>query len=341
MISLGIESSCDETAVAILKNGNHVLSSQVASQLTHQKFGGVIPEIAAREHLEKISPLFENALSEAGLESKDIDIISVTQGPGLIGALLIGSSFAKGLAKSLRKPLVPVNHVHAHIHGSLLGLPDSTKEKLYPCLALVVSGGHTHMYHMKNPIDFKLIAQSIDDACGECFDKVAKLLGLGYPGGPIIESLAKNGVRGSIKMPRMMDQRNKLAFSYSGLKTHVRYTIEKQEPPLSERFKHDLCLAFQEEAFGQICRKLEHALTLYPETQTILVSGGVAANAYFQKIMKEKFSIPSIFPSLKYCADNAAMIAALGYHTYKSTELKNSFNTIEWESYSRYENHKA
>lgn len=337
MYILGIESSCDETAVAVLKDGRHVLSSKIASQLSHNRFGGVIPEIAAREHLESIFPLYEAALSEAGIKSQKIDLISVTQGPGLIGALLVGTSFAKGLAFSLKKPLIPVNHVHAHIHGSFLGLKDFDPKALFPCLALVVSGGHTHLYLMETVVEFRLLASSIDDACGECFDKVAKLLNLGYPGGPKIEALARKGHPEKISMPRMMDQRDRMEFSYSGLKTHVRYLLEKEKDSLSDQKVQDICFAFQKEAFDQIFRKLETALSSFPNTRSILVSGGVAANLYFREKMREKFKVSSHFPELKYCSDNAAMIAALGYQIYEHTEDKQKFFDYKWETFSRYE----
>lgn len=336
MIVLGIESSCDETAIALVKEGRSVLSSKVSSQLSHNRFGGVIPEIAAREHLDTIFPLFEAALEEAKLSPQDIDLITVTQGPGLIGALLVGTSFAKGLACSLKKPLVPVNHVHAHIHGAFLGLADYDKS-MFPCLALVVSGGHTHLYEMKTAVDFHLLVSSIDDACGESFDKVAKLLNLGYPGGPAIEALARKGKPSHVSMPRMMDQRERMAFSYSGLKTHVRYLLEREKDTLTQERIHDICAAFQKEAFDQILRKLETALTMYPETRSIVVSGGVAANAYFREVLSKAAHVPSYFPSLKYCSDNAAMIAALGFELYSRSSKKEKFYDYKWESYSRYE----
>ncbi len=337
MILVGIESSCDETAIAILKNGTEVLSSKISSQLSHNRFGGVIPEIAAREHLEMIFPLYEMTLKEANLKSEDIDVICATQGPGLIGALLVGSSFAKGLAYSLQKPLVPVNHVHAHIHGALLGLSIQNPEEFYPSLAFVVSGGHTHLYFMRNATDFRLIASSIDDACGECFDKVAKLLNLGYPGGPAVEALARKGSALAIPMPRMLEQKDRLAFSYSGLKTHIRYLIEKEKDNLSSEKIQNICAAFQREAFDQILRKLEHALHIYPETRSILVSGGVAANSYFRETLRNAVAVPSYFPDLKYCSDNAAMIAALGFHLYKGALNKNKFLDYGWNCFSRYE----
>lgn len=336
MITLGIESSCDETAVAVLKNSNQVLSSKIASQLSHNRFGGVIPEIAAREHLQAIVPLYEQALEEAQVSSSGIDLVCVTQGPGLIGALLVGTSFAKGLAQALKKPLVPVNHVHAHIHGALLGLDHEAKE-IFPSLALVVSGGHTHLYYMKKSTDFQLLASSIDDACGECFDKIAKLLGLPYPGGPAIEALAKKGNPRAIPMPRMMDQKDRLEFSYSGLKTHVRYLLEREKDSLTPERIQDVCASFQQEAFEQILRKLKHAQTLFPDVRSVLVSGGVAANACFRDLLARSLTIPSHFPSVKFCADNAAMIAALGQKLYEEAPERGVFQKYDWESFSRYE----
>lgn len=338
MITLGIESSCDETAVAILKDGDHVLSSKIASQDAHARFGGVIPEIAAREHLRCIHVLLQEALVEAQISLADVDIIGVTQGPGLIGALLVGVSFAKGLAHSLAKPLVPVNHVHAHIHGALLGLSATQKTSpLFPSLALVVSGGHTHLYSMSDAVTFNLEASSVDDACGESFDKVAKLLGIPYPGGPVIERLAREGDAKKIAMPKMMEKKDRLAFSYSGLKTHIRYLIEKEPQPISLSRQQDICAAFQSEALEQIARKLEHLLSLKKGTRSVLVSGGVAANQYFRNLMAEKIKVPCYFPSLKYCADNAAMIAALAWHLYKSSSDQTQFRDLNWEAFSRYE----
>lgn len=337
MITLGIESSCDETAVAVLKDSRTVLSSKIASQMSHNRFGGVIPEIAAREHLEKIFPLYNAALDEAKISSKDIDLISVTQGPGLIGALLVGTSFAKGLAQSLQKALVPVNHVHAHIHGALLGLTEENLAGLYPSLALVVSGGHTHLYRMESPTRFQLLAASIDDACGECFDKIAKLLGLSYPGGPAIEALAAKGKASALSMPRMMGQKDRMEFSYSGLKTHVRYLLEKEKETLTSERIQDICAAFQKEAFDQIARKLSFALDRHPDTRSVVVSGGVAANGYFRETLTKNLPIPCHFPLLKYCADNAAMIAALGFQMFKESPHPEKFLDYKWETYSRYE----
>lgn len=333
MLILGIESSCDETAAAVVEDGRVVKSSLIASQIqTHQLFGGVVPEIAAREHLKKIDPIVRQALVDAGVTLRDIDAIAVTQGPGLIGALLVGVSYAKGLAIASGKPLVPVNHVHAHVHGAFLGLKIEPQE-LFPCLAMVVSGGHTNLYFMTSPTHFELLATSIDDACGECFDKVAKIMGLGYPGGPAVERLAANGDPSVYPMPRMVSQKSRLAYSYSGLKTHMVNLWQREKEHISEQNRADLCAAFQEEALHQIVRKFGTALELRPETKSILIAGGVAANKRFRQMMQEKISRPACFPELRFCSDNAAMIAALGYFEFKQNKHPNQV----WDAFSRYQ----
>ncbi len=331
---LGIESSCDETAAAVVEDGRKVLSSVVLSQIEiHQKFGGVVPEVAARAHLKVIGAIIDEALTKAGLTLDDIDGIAVTQGPGLIGALLVGIAYAKGLALATGKPLIPVNHVEAHVHGALLGLKESTSE-LFPCLALVVSGGHSNIYYMKSPTEFELMAYSIDDACGESFDKVAKLFGLGYPGGPAIERLARSGDASQFPMPKMMEQKDKLQFSYSGLKTFMVNLNHKE--PISGQRMNDAAAAFQEEALGQLVRKLVTASQLRP-ARSLLVAGGVAANQRFRTLVGEKLKIPAFFPQLAYCSDNAAMIAALGYHHFDQASDKSEFLKLNWDAFSRYQ----
>ncbi|RZA16354.1 MAG: tRNA (adenosine(37)-N6)-threonylcarbamoyltransferase complex transferase subunit TsaD, partial [Proteobacteria bacterium] len=306
---LGIETSCDETAAAIVDDGRVVRSSIILSQIDiHQKFGGVVPEVAARAHLKVIDAIVEEALEKAGCSLADVDAIAVTQGPGLIGALLVGIAYAKGLALASGIPLVPVNHVEAHVHGALLGLTEKTQE-LFPCLALVVSGGHSNIYYMNSPTEFELMAYSIDDACGESFDKVAKLFGLGYPGGPAIERLARDGDPSKIPMPKMMEQKDKLQFSYSGLKTFMVNMNHRQK--ISGQALNDAAAAFQEEALGQLVRKLE-TVSKMRKARCLLVAGGVAANQRFRALVHERLAIPAYFPQLSYCSDNAAMIAALG-----------------------------
>lgn len=331
---LGIETSCDETAAAIVEDGRIVRSSIVASQIAiHQKFGGVVPEVAARAHLQVIDAIVDEALRDAGMTLKDIDGIAITQGPGLIGALLVGIAYAKGLAFASGLPLIPVNHVEAHVHGALLGLTQKT-EDLFPCLALVVSGGHSNIYFMKSPTEFELMAYSIDDACGESFDKVAKLFGLGYPGGPVIERLAREGDPKAIAMPRMMEQKDKLQFSYSGLKTYMVNLRHRQL--MSEQDVKNAAAAFQEEALGQLVRKLEAASHLR-SARCLLVAGGVAANQRFRDLVKSRLKLPAHFPQLSYCGDNAAMIAALGYHHFGQAVNHDAFHQLDWDAFSRYQ----
>ncbi|MFK7872058.1 MAG: tRNA (adenosine(37)-N6)-threonylcarbamoyltransferase complex transferase subunit TsaD [Oligoflexales bacterium] len=331
MLVVGIESSCDETAVALVKDGKEVVSSLVSSQIDiHKRFGGVVPEVAARAHLEALPSLWDEAM--AGYKVSDLDGIAVTQGPGLIGALLVGVSFAKGLHQSSGVPLIPVNHVHAHLHGAFLGLE---KEVQFPCLALVVSGGHTNLYRMDHPLDFQLLAVSIDDACGESFDKVARLLKLGYPGGPVIEKQARLGHGQKIPMPKMMHGSGRFEFSYSGLKTHmmrlVHHSKESWEVP-------DLCDAFQEEALGQIVRMVENVLKQHSDLKTFVIAGGVAANRRFRDML-EPLNVDVVAPKLEYCSDNAAMIAALGSEELKQSTKLDSSSDLEPFARYPYENY--
>ncbi len=335
MLILGIESSCDETALALVEDGKIVLSSLIASQIaTHAKWGGVIPEIAAREHLTAIRAMSVQLLSESGKTLSDIDAIAVTQGPGLIGCLLVGATFAKGLAQSAGKPIIAVNHVHAHVHGALLGI-DAPHEQIFPTLALVVSGGHTNLYYMKSCVNFELLAHTIDDACGESFDKVGKMMGLPYPGGPHVEVLAKQGTPQKVKMPRMVERKSQLLFSYSGLKTAVALAVQNMNK--TGHRMEDIAHSFQEEALGQILRKLTIALGIRPSTKSIIVAGGVAANGRFKELMSHATTLPVWFPPLKYCSDNGAMIAALAFFQHRSEAIATPCSTaLEWDVFSRY-----
>lgn len=337
VLVLGIESSCDETAVALVRNGCEILSSSVSSQvLIHAQFGGVVPEVAAREHLRAINQLLGETLRQAQTKIADIDAIAVTQGPGLIGALLVGIAYAKGLAIGLEKPLIPVDHVHAHVHGALLGLgSDFDLDALWPCLSLVVSGGHTNLYYMTGPTRFNLIASSVDDACGECFDKVAKMLGLPYPGGVHIERLARNGDHRKVLMPKLVERKSQLFFSYSGLKTHLANLIRSFSEAPSAQDLADICASFQEEALRHIVRKLVVARQLFPATKSLLVAGGVAANQRLRDLIREEIDIPAYFPPQSFCADNAAMIASYGYHLWREHGPMN-YRQIDWDAYSRY-----
>lgn len=324
---LGLESSCDETAAAIVDtDGWRVLGSEVATQFRmHRDFGGVVPEIAARAHLDVIDHLVESVLAKAGASLDQVDAIAVTQGPGLIGALLVGLSYARGLATALERPLIPVDHVHAHLHGALMGCYEQgmKDDEIFPSLGFVVSGGHTNLYLWQGPLSFELLGYTVDDACGEAFDKVAKLLGLAHPGGPALEALASKA-RGQIQvsMPNVRVDGLEFGLSYSGLKTAAVLAarefgagaaLSSSSPGDLEAWKADLAQAFQHAAFGQIVRKLKAAYRRYPDVRSVLVAGGVAANRYFRDLLRDRLpEVPAHFPPLAYCADNGVMIAALG-----------------------------
>ncbi len=316
---LGIESSCDDTGMAVFdRASNTILASLLKSQLeAHIPFGGVVPEIAARKHLDALTPLFQATLKEAGIEAKELEAIAVTEGPGLMGPLLVGTCFAQGLASFLGIELVGVNHIHAHLWGAFLGLEEfKSKEDmlgLFPACAMVVSGGHCNLYKMSDPLDFSLVGWTRDDAPGECFDKVGKMLGLEYPGGPKIEQLARSS-SGQASYDLGQTKIQGLEFSFSGLKTHTgRLVRSKDFTPGDSNNIADLCDSFQRHAFGQITTKLKKAVQQYPETKSIVIAGGVSANLKFRQLCSE--AIPQVrwvFPALKYCTDNGAMIAALG-----------------------------
>ena len=330
MLVLGIESSCDDSAAALVADGRRVLAERISSQAEmHAAYGGVVPELAARAHLLQIAALGQEVLHEANLSTQDIDAIAVTQGPGLVGSLLIGASYAKGLAIATGKPLLPVNHVHAHLYGALLGVEEDM-EQLLPCLALIVSGGHTNLYYMRQALDLQLVAHSLDDACGEAFDKIAKVLGLGWPGGPHIEQAAAQGRAGKFAMPKVMQGANN--FSYAGLKTHVVNLWRKAEGKLNEQEIADLCYAFQEEALRQLVDGI--AAHVQPATQSIIVAGGVAANRRLRTLLTARFSEQRLlFPPLRFCTDNAAMIAALGFHQWQAGQKGDD---LTWAVFSNY-----
>ncbi len=303
-IILAIESSCDETACAILKGENELLSSVVATQIaTHAKFGGVIPEVASRIHVEKITLVINEALKEANLTIDDIDAIGVTYGPGLIGALHVGVQAAKAISWYFNKPLVPVHHIKGHIFACKF-----IKDLMFPLMALVVSGGHTELVYMENETSFKVIGTTTDDAIGEAYDKVARVLGLPYPGGPQIDKLAKDGKANyELKKPKT---ENPLDFSYSGLKSSVLQLIQRLERNNQEVIKADIAYAFQETALRQLIDNTKLALKEYQCDQLVVV-GGVAANSRLRELFPLEFdNIDLIIPPLKNCTDNAAMIAA-------------------------------
>ena len=330
MLVLGIESSCDDSAAAIVADGRQVLAERISSQAQlHEKYGGVVPELAARAHLLQIATLVQEVLPEAGVRQQELDAIAVTQGPGLVGSLLIGASFAKGLALATGKPLLPVNHVHAHLCGALLGV-DTDMRQLLPCLALIVSGGHTNLYYMHKMLDFQLVAHTLDDACGEAFDKIAKVLGLGWPGGPRIEQAAAKGQAGKFAMPKVM--RGAHNFSYAGLKTHVVNLWRQAGGKLQEQEIADLCYAFQEEALRQLVDGM--AQHLRSPTKSIIVAGGVAANQRLRTMLAARFSEQRLlFPARRFCTDNAAMIAAFGFHQWQAGHRGKD---MSWAVFSNY-----
>ncbi len=325
---LAVESSCDETAIAVVRKNEsfEVLANEVASQVElHRPFGGIVPEIAARRHLEVIYQLTEGALKKAGVTLSSIDMISVTQGPGLVGALVVGMSFAKALSFSLGLPLVPVDHIKAHSLAVLLETPSLE----FPFVSLVASGGHTALFLVKSPTEHYLLGQTRDDAAGEAFDKVAKLLGLGYPGGPIISKLAEKGNPNSVSLPRPMLDTQDFDFSFSGLKTAVLNLLKQKAVPFKAA---DICASFQEAVCDVLVEKTRRASETLG-VKRIVVSGGVASN----QRLRERFSelktsgFEVLFPSKEFCTDNAAMIAVSGYFEFK----KGNLGSLELDVYAR------
>lgn len=325
MLVLGIETSCDETAAAVIRDGNEIVSSVIASQIkTHERFGGVVPELASREHLDKIVPIVEEALSRANITRQQIDGIAVTNGPGLIGSLLVGVSYAKAMAYALDQPLVGVNHIEGHIYSVCFDNPPVE----HPALALIVSGGHTNIFYVPEPGKYKVVGRTRDDAAGEAFDKVAKLLGLGYPGGPVIERLAREGNPKAVKfaIPRMGD--NRPDFSFSGLKTAVqKYVRESGLQPVSNGGEpsqeiKDLAASFQSTVIRSLVSTMERVAEEY-RPGTLIVAGGVACNRALREACSaaaERLGVPVYFPSPHLSTDNAAMIAAAGTVKLQSGE---------------------
>ncbi|MCX5698730.1 MAG: tRNA (adenosine(37)-N6)-threonylcarbamoyltransferase complex transferase subunit TsaD [Candidatus Omnitrophica bacterium] len=313
MIVLGVESSCDETGVAIVKDERKILANVVASSLKlHRRYGGVVPEIASRMQLESIAGIFTEAIKIAKIRPEQIGLVAVTTHPGLPGSLMVGIAFAKALALSLGKPILGVNHIHSHVYANLLGY---TNIKL-PAVALVVSGGHTSLFYIKDFSKIQVIGQTRDDACGEAFDKVAKIMGLGYPGGPLIEKIAQSGNKHKIKFAcsRMS---NELDFSFSGIKTAVLYYLKDKKSGI--KFSQDLAASFQETVVNVLVKKSLLACKRKNVTR-LLIGGGVAANGVLrQKFMAEAkiAGIDYFFPDINLCMDNAAMIAGLGGYLYQ------------------------
>jgi N6-L-threonylcarbamoyladenine synthase len=307
---LGIETSCDETAVAIIKNGREIVANVVASQIeSHKRFGGVVPEIASRHHVEQITIVIDEALNQANLTISELDAIAVTEGPGLVGALLIGVNAAKALAFAHNKPLVPVHHIAGHIYANRL-----VTELKFPLLALVVSGGHTELVYMKEHGHFHVIGETRDDAAGEAYDKVARTLNMPYPGGPHIDRLAQAGSP-TIDLPRAWLEEGSYDFSFSGLKSAVINTVHNAEQRGESIAPEDLAASFQASVIEVLVKKTIKAVAEYGVEQ-VVVAGGVAANKGLRNALEmsfsEKPSIELVIPPLAFCTDNAAMIAAAG-----------------------------
>src|SRR5688572_24360185 len=312
-VILGIESTCDETAAAVVADGWNVRSNVVATQVElHAKYRGVVPEIASRAHIENILPVVREALQAAACNFADLDAIAVAHRPGLIGSLLVGVTAAKALAWSLEKPLIGVDHVHAHLYSVVL---ESNDPPAFPALGLVVSGGHTAMYDVRSWTDVTLIGSTIDDAVGEAYDKVAAILGLGYPGGPVIDRLAADGDPRAIRFPRTLLGRESLDFSFSGLKTAVLYHVrgvpgrDEKGVELNDQTIRDIAASFQAACVDVIVKKLDRAVRR-TRAKSVIIGGGVSANRGLRAAL-ENFCVPVLFPPLKYCTDNAAMSAGL------------------------------
>ncbi|WP_303996605.1 tRNA (adenosine(37)-N6)-threonylcarbamoyltransferase complex transferase subunit TsaD [Megamonas hypermegale] len=312
-LTLGIESSCDETSVAILRGGREILANVISTQIpVHRKFGGVVPEIASRKHIVNIMPVLDEALHEAGVTLADIDRIAVAYGPGLVGALLVGVSAAKTLAFALDKPLVAVNHLEGHIFANFLSHPDLQP----PFMALVVSGGHTSLVHVKDYNHFSLMGQTRDDAAGEAFDKVARVMGLPYPGGPQIDKLAKEGNPDAIDFPMALNEKGNYEFSFSGLKSAVLNYLNSMNLKHIEINKADVAASFQKSVVNILVHKAVEAAR-QTGMKKLVLAGGVAANSSLEEHLRraaEENNLEFYYPSKILCTDNAAMIACRGYY---------------------------
>ena len=310
---LAIESSCDETSMSIIKNGCEEVSTVVVTQIDiHKKFGGVVPEIASRSHIESITIVLDELLTKANMTIDEVDFIGVTYGPGLIGSLLVGVECAKTVSLVTNKPLVPVHHIAGHIYANNLN------ERLeFPLIALVVSGGHTDLVYMKEDYSFERIGSTLDDAVGEAYDKVAKILGLDYPGGPIVDKLAKEG-NDTYNLPYPLDD-NSYNFSFSGIKSAVVNLVHNEKQRGNEIRIEDMCTSFQNRVVSVLTKKTKKALEEY-NVRNLIVAGGVAANQGLRENltkMAEENNIKLSFPEFRLCTDNAAMIGAAGYYAYK------------------------
>lgn len=325
MIILGIESSCDETSIAVLKDGKEVLSNKISSQIAiHKEYGGVVPEIASRQHVKNIAAILDEALAEAHITMKDVDYIAVTYAPGLIGALLVGVSFAKGLSYAHNIPIIPVHHIKGHMYANFL-----EHDIELPCIALVVSGGHTNILYMDENHNFTNMGGTLDDAVGESCDKVARVLGIGYPGGPVIDKMYYKGDRNFLQItePKV----GEYDFSFSGIKTAVINFVNQMNMKKQEFVKEDLAASFLGTVVDILCKKTIKAAK-EKKVKTIIIAGGVAANSLLRSQLAaeaEKLGIKVCYPSMVLCTDNAAMIAEAAYYKLINSKDKSCFADLD------------
>lgn len=322
ILTLGIESSCDETSVSVVKNGREILSNIIDTQIPiHEKYGGVVPEIASRNHIEAISRVTKKALEEANVKFEDIDAITPTYGPGLVGALLVGLSYAKALSFAINKPLVGVNHIQGHIAANYITYPELKP----PFLCVMTSGGNTQLVHVKGYTEFEVLGKTRDDAIGEAFDKVARVVGLGYPGGPKVDKLAKEGNPNAIELPKT--HFDNLDFSFSGIKTAV-INLHHKNPEVN---KSDLCMSFEKAVTEVLTENIEKAIK-QTGIKKVVLAGGVSANTHIREEFEklgQKLNVQIYKPDLKLCTDNAAMIGSAGYYRYLHEDISdNTLNAV-------------
>jgi len=313
---LGIETSCDETAIAVAVDKKHLLSNIIVSSLhLHKRYGGVVPEIACRHHTELINIILDKALKKAKVSLGDIDAVSVTRGPGLVGSLLVGISLAKALSYSLKIPIIAINHLHAHLYSPFM----NEDEVKLPAVGLIVSGGHSSLVYIKDIEKIELLGQTRDDACGEAFDKVAKILDLGFPGGPVIEKTARKGNPEKIEFPRTYLKKGSLDFSFSGIKTAVLYYVDGLKKKKERVNIPDVCAGFQAACFDMLLKKTEDAI-IRKRPKSIVIGGGVSANSLLRQRLKglaDSLGVDIFFPPKGMHTDNAGMVAALGAYLYQ------------------------
>jgi len=323
ILILSIESSCDETAASIVENGRNVLSNIISSQIEiHKQFGGVVPEVASRKHIENINDVVAESLEKANVTHEEVDAIAVTYGPGLVGALLVGINFAKGLSYAWQKPLIGVNHIEGHICANYI----ENKELDPPFICLVASGGHTHLVYVKDYGEYEIMGKTRDDAAGEAYDKIARAIGLGYPGGPLIDKVAKTGNKEAIKFPRVIIDEHTLDFSFSGLKSAVLNYLHNSEQKNEKIVVEDVAASFQEAVVDVLVSKTMKAAQI-KNCHTIALAGGVSSNSRLREVMQEKclkHNYKFTKPSPIFCTDNGAMIGSAAYYKYLKNQFSNS-----------------